>query len=53
MLETDPSAVIMRVSKPPQQDIAGVKGLDLSEQGLLNAWEFGKKQLQERLRQGL
>lgn len=53
VLETDPSAVIARVSKPPQQDLAGVKGLDLSEQGLLNAWEFGKKQLQERLRQGL
>lgn len=54
VLETDPGAVIARVSKAPvQQDLANLKGLDLSEQGLLNAWEFGKKQLQERLRQGL
>jgi hypothetical protein len=30
-----------------------MKNIDLSEQGFLNAWEFGKKHLAERLRQGL
>ncbi|KAL7267669.1 Golgi-to-ER vesicle coat component [Rhizina undulata] len=53
ILETDPSAISSRVSRPPTHEVAGVKGIDLSEQGLLNAWEFGKKQLAERLRQGL
>jgi hypothetical protein len=53
ILETDPTAIVQRVSRPPQHEIAGVKGLDLSEQGLLNAWELGKKHLAERLRQGL
>lgn len=54
VLETDPATIASRVSRPPVQDSNNpVKGLDLSEQGLLNAWEFGKKQLAERLRQGL
>ena len=53
ILETDPLVVASRVSRPPVQDITAVKGIDLSEQGLLNAWEFGKMKLSERLRQGL
>lgn len=53
ILETDPVVVASRVSRPPTQDITSVKGIDLSEQGLLNAWEFGKAKLSERLRQGL
>ena len=53
ILETDPVIIASRVSRPPAQDIASVKGIDLSEQGLLNAWEFGKMKLSERLRQGL
>ncbi|KAI9673938.1 MAG: Golgi-to-ER vesicle coat component [Caeruleum heppii] len=53
ILETDPMVVAARVSRPPVQDIATVKGIDLSEQGLMNAWEFGKMKLSERLRQGL
>jgi coatomer subunit zeta len=52
ILETDPVIVASRVSRPPAQDIQ-VKGIDLSEQGLLNAWEFAKSKAQERLRQGL
>lgn len=52
VLETDPVIVSSRVSRPPAQDIAA-KGIDLSEQGLLNAWEFAKSKAQERLRQGL
>ena len=53
ILETDPVIVASRVSRPPVQDITQVKGIDLSEQGLLNAWAFGKQKLEERLRQGL
>lgn len=53
ILETDPVIVASRVSRPPVQDITSVKGIDLSEQGILNAWEFGKAKLSERLRQGL
>ncbi|KAL1310897.1 hypothetical protein AAFC00_001127 [Neodothiora populina] len=53
ILETDPVIVASRVSKPPVQDLASVKGIDLSEEGLLKAWEFGKMKLGERLRQGL
>jgi hypothetical protein len=53
VLETDPVTLAARVSRPPAQDVTGVKGIDLSEQGLLNAWEFGKKKLTEQLRQGL
>ncbi|KAI9761656.1 MAG: hypothetical protein M4579_000890 [Chaenotheca gracillima] len=53
ILETDPVVVSSRVSRPPVQDIPSVKSIDLSEQGLLNIWDFGKRQLSERLRQGL
>lgn len=53
VLETDPITIAQRVSKPPVQDITSVKGIDLSEQGLLNAWEFAKMKGLERLRQGL
>ena len=52
ILETDPLVVASRVSKPPAQDVS-MKGIDLSEQGLLNAWEFAKMKGLERLRQGL
>lgn len=53
VLETDPVIVASRVSKPPIQDISSVQGIDLSEEGLLKAWQFGKMKLGERLRQGL
>lgn len=53
ILETDPVIIASRVSRPPAQDMASVRNIDLSEQGLLNAWEFGKMKLGERLRQGL
>lgn len=53
ILEVDPVTVSSRVTRPPMQDAPSVKGIDLSEQGLLNAWEFGKKKLTEQLRQGL
>jgi hypothetical protein len=51
VLETDPVTVASRVSKPPQQDVS-MKGIDLSEQGLLNAWEFAKSKGIERIRSG-
>ncbi|EAT82872.1 coatomer subunit zeta [Parastagonospora nodorum] len=53
ILETDPVIVASRVSKPPAQDMSSMKNIELSEQGFLNAWEFGKRQLAERIRQGL
>ncbi|PSN64452.1 hypothetical protein BS50DRAFT_678556 [Corynespora cassiicola Philippines] len=53
ILETDPVIVASRVSRPPAQDMTSMKNLDLSEQGFLNAWEFGKRHLAERIRQGL
>lgn len=53
ILETDPVLIASRVSKPPAQDAPNMKNIDLSEQGLLNAWEFGKRRLAEQLRQGL
>jgi hypothetical protein len=33
--------------------MGSMKNIELSEQGFLNAWEFGKRQLAERIRQGL
>lgn len=53
ILETDPATIASHVSRPPKNEVVGMKNLDLSEQGLLNAWEFGKRQLAERLRQGM
>lgn len=53
ILETDPVIVASRVSKPPAQDMVTMKNIDLSEQGMLNMWEFGKAKLAERMRQGL
>jgi hypothetical protein len=51
VLETDPVTVATRVSKPPVQDVS-MKGIDLSEQGLLNGWEASKRFAMDRLRQG-
>ncbi|KAF2102057.1 snare-like protein [Rhizodiscina lignyota] len=53
VLETDPIIVASRVSRPPAQDMASMKGIDLSEQGLLNAWEMVKVKAKERIRDGL
>ena len=53
ILEMDAVVVASRVSRPPQQDMVSMKNIDLSEQGLMNAWEFGKMKLAERMRQGL
>ena len=53
ILETDPMLIASRVSRAPAPDVPNMKGIDLSEQGLLNAWEFGKRRFAEQLRQGL
>ncbi|KAL9113928.1 MAG: hypothetical protein Q9227_002062 [Pyrenula ochraceoflavens] len=53
ILETDPVIVSSRVSRAPQQDAPSVKNIDLSEQGLLNAWEFGKRKLAEAARNNM
>ena len=51
ILETDPLVVASRVSKPPAQDPASMKGMDISEQTLLSGWEYVKKRGLEQLRQ--
>ena len=53
ILETDPVIVASRVSKAPAQDAPNMKNLDLSEQGLLNIWEFAKKKGVEAVRNNL
>ncbi|EEA28141.1 Golgi-to-ER vesicle coat component [Talaromyces marneffei ATCC 18224] len=53
ILETDPVLIASRVSRAPTADAPNMKNIDLSEQGLLNAWEFGRRKLAEQLRQGL
>ena len=53
ILETDPVIVSTRVSRAPAQDAPNMKNIDLSEQGLLNAWEFGKRKLAEAARNNM
>ena len=53
VLETDPVIVASRVSKAPAQDAPNMKNLDLSEQGLLNLWDFAKKKGVEAVRNNL
>jgi len=53
ILETDPTIIMTRVSKAPTQDVAQLKGIDLSEQGMNNLAQFGKAKLGDWLRQGL
>ncbi|KAL5360698.1 Longin-like domain-containing protein [Aspergillus floccosus] len=51
ILETDPVMIASRVSRAPAADAPNLKSIDLSEQGLLNAWELGKRRLADSLRQ--
>ncbi|EAU30051.1 conserved hypothetical protein [Aspergillus terreus NIH2624] len=51
ILETDPVMIASRVSRAPAPDAPNLKSIDLSEQGLLNAWELGKRRLADSLRQ--
>ena len=53
ILETDPMVISSRVSRAPAQDAPNMKNIDLSEQGLLNAWEFGKRKLAEAARNNM
>ncbi|KAH8814910.1 clathrin adaptor complex small chain [Xylogone sp. PMI_703] len=53
ILETDPTIIAQRVSRAPAQDVAQLKGIDLSEQGMNNLAQFGKAKLGDWLRQGL
>ncbi|RFU31334.1 hypothetical protein B7463_g5025, partial [Scytalidium lignicola] len=53
ILETDPTIIATRVSRAPTQDVAQLKGIDLSEQGMNNLAQFGKAKLGDWLRQGL
>lgn len=51
ILETDGSAIAGRVTNPPTDDAVNIK-IDLSEKGLLSAFNFAKKNISERLQQG-
>lgn len=42
--------IASRVSRAPAADAPNMKNIDLTEQGLMNAWEFGKRRLAEGLR---
>ena len=53
ILETDPTIIVQRVSRAPAQDVAQLKNIDLSEQGMNNLAQFGKAKLGDWLRQGL
>ena len=53
ILETDPLVISQRCSRAPTQDVAQLKGIDLSEQGMNNLAQFGKAKLGDWLRQGL
>lgn len=53
ILETDPTIIMQRVSRAPAQDVAQLKNIDLSEQGMNNLAQFGKAKLGDWLRQGL
>lgn len=51
ILEVDPVVVASRVSRAPAQDVTNIKGVDLSEQGVMNLLKFGQEKLAERMRQ--
>lgn len=51
ILEVDPVVIAGRVTRPPAQDVVGVKGIEFSEQGIMNAWELLKTKGVERIRQ--
>jgi coatomer subunit zeta len=53
ILETDPVIVSTRVARAPAQDAPNMKNIDLSEQGLLNVWEFGNRKLAEAARNNM
>jgi len=53
ILETDPTIIVQRVSKAPQQDVTQLKNIDLSEQGMNNLAQLGRAKLGDWLRQGL
>ena len=47
ILETDAANICSRITKPPATDITNVK-VDLSEQGLLNAYKSVRELARER-----
>ena len=51
ILEVDPVIVASRVTRPPLNDGTGVKGIEFSEAGIMNAWEIIKSKGVERIRQ--
>ncbi len=50
ILETDPLVVTTRVSRAPAQDQPQLQNIDLSEEGINQLANFGKKKLGDWLR---
>ncbi|KAA8901762.1 hypothetical protein TRICI_006008 [Trichomonascus ciferrii] len=50
ILEVDPAIISSRVSRAPANE-PNLNNIDLSEQGLMNAYQFAKGKLADRLRQ--
>ncbi|ANB14678.1 Ret3p [Sugiyamaella lignohabitans] len=50
ILEVDPVIIASRVSKAPTNE-PSINNIDLSEQGLLNVYQFARGKLSEKLRQ--
>ncbi|BFZ63366.1 Golgi-to-ER vesicle coat component [Saitoella coloradoensis] len=51
ILETDPQTIASRVTRAPTSDGGAIK-VDLSEQGLMNAWGMAKEKLADRILKG-
>ncbi|KAK9457596.1 Longin-like domain-containing protein [Dipodascopsis uninucleata] len=49
ILETDPIVISTRVSRPPNYDTS-VNNLDLSEQGIMSAYQLAKEMVAERFK---
>ncbi|KAG5518259.1 hypothetical protein PMAC_003055 [Pneumocystis sp. 'macacae'] len=50
IVETEPSVIVSRISRPSFSD--GIVQVDLSEKGLINAYQMAKEKLAERILKG-
>ncbi|KTW31151.1 coatomer subunit zeta [Pneumocystis jirovecii RU7] len=50
IVETEPSVIVSRISRPSFSD--GIVQVDLSEKGLMNAYQMAKEKLAERILKG-
>ncbi|CCJ28283.1 unnamed protein product [Pneumocystis jirovecii] len=50
LAKTEPSVIVSRISRPSFSD--GIVQVDLSEKGLMNAYQMAKEKLAERILKG-